>query len=1185
MDYYNKYIKYKQKYLKLKNQDGGILPFVKLDNGTKDYFPFDNNNFNYYLNNHSLILNDEKDKVKVDYLLNEKFVLEPIQLDSEKKTSYKQKNIINNNNIYKLADEQIIISDEIKFPFHLCLLSKYKILDELYLKHINIKDILNKNFSRLNKNEQKNIINIDEPELYKLNKDLNKTYLLKNAKKVFTNIFNFHSETNRILNITYNYNILLKYSYCNNFLELLKLIYNIQSKIDYKNFDIITKDIKILFNDENYNLEDYIAIHIINFFISPLLESGSKSLLKNNFDKIYYFYNKYFKQQIKEQREQEQSEQEQSQLEEFNNAIQTYINISDTTLLFKYISTNDVHFRKEKSNELLKNNILKKIQNKDLNKDLQSLKEHLENDINDIKQLLLFNLYVDNEIDISPKFSHIFYTSFINYRINKPLISYEILLNLYPININNFVCNLIGIENNTLVKLINVNEEKSDMSINKKMFISTYIKHPIHSFEGITIRTETYNYKNCVENGILEFIKILFWDQRQFEIKLPDENKKTKTKTFLLLEEIFNDINQNLKNITSFYESPEYNKKIDKLFSGHDNILYKKFESKYEIISNMDNFYKMLCIILNFENEEKLKEYLETINEYNSNITEIIITDELDRLNGLNGLIEIRIEDYKLYTITIQTGHTYLSSFDNINIFDLIKYEYLNLLIYNTNIISNYKENVCEKYIYKYKNELSKNKEDDNFKYYEYIVVLMIINNPELTFDITDDFPNNIEIINKAFEKNPEILFYLNLNKDDIITFFNTILKKISQDHPNNKDILKCIVHVSLLKRIIEYINIDIGNIDHDHFLNIVLKKCELKPHCTLINYIFNKYYNYIRTLLQITEKYQEDPNYKYLAMCILRNYPKFIEKIPVDHSDFPEIIINSFKVEDNINCKIVDYVIKNYDNTIRLLDTINKNFQKHPNYKDLVICILCKSPEFIEKIPVDHPDFPEIIINSFKVEDNINCKIVDYVIKNYDNTIRLLDTINKNFQKHPNYKDLVICILCKSPEFIEKIPVDHPDFPEIVINSIKVKDNINSKIVDYVIKNYDNTIRLLDTINKNFQKHPNYKDLVICILCKSPEFIEKIPVDHPDFPEIVINSINVNDENNCEIVDHIIDNINDTYFDNLQKILLLEKLKNNYASHKNYKKLVRCILNNKKKLFKNIIRNNSDKISKSHIN
>ena len=48
MNYYNKYIKYKQKYLKLKNQHGGKLPYIEEEvdgNITKDYFPFDNNNF------------------------------------------------------------------------------------------------------------------------------------------------------------------------------------------------------------------------------------------------------------------------------------------------------------------------------------------------------------------------------------------------------------------------------------------------------------------------------------------------------------------------------------------------------------------------------------------------------------------------------------------------------------------------------------------------------------------------------------------------------------------------------------------------------------------------------------------------------------------------------------------------------------------------------------------------------------------------------------------------------------------------------------------------------------------------------------------------------------------------------------------------------------------------------------
>ena len=875
--------------------------------------------------------------------------------------------------------------------------------------------------------------------------------MLNNAKKVFTNIFNFNSETNRILNITYNYNILLKYSYCNKFLELLQLIYNdIQSKIDYENFNIITtciklsndlKYIKILFNKEKYNLEDYIAIHIINFFISPLLESGSKSLLKNNFDKIYYFYNKNFKQQIKEQ-----SEQEQSQLEEFNNAIQIYINISDTTSLFQYISNSIVKFNNEKTTttELLKQDTKDTIGSSNLDSDLKSLKEHLEYDINDIKQLLLFNLYVDNDIDISPNFSYIFYASFIYYRINKPLISYRLLSNLYPININNFVCNLLEINNEKLKELINNSDD--ELSINKEMFISNYIKHPIHDLEGIFIniekKPEKISYTNCVENAILEFIKILFWNQTKFIIILPEKNRQTESESLQLLNKIFDDINMciiNETNIQSLYESPEYIEKIHKLFSYHEGIDYINDKYKYEMNSTIDNIYNLLFIILNFENKYKLNEYLENIIKYNPNISEIIIN---------NLTIDIYIYNHKFYTIIFGSIHASLEIFENVDIKTLIKYDYFNLLIYYTNIISKYNEKVCEKYIYKYKNELSNNKEDYNFKYYEYIVVLMIINNPYLTINITNNFPNDIEIIYKAFEKNPEILCYLRMNVEDIITIFNTILKKISQDHPNYKDILKCIVRVSLLNKIIEYININIDHIDHDNFLNIVLRNIGKRdPDCTLIDYLFNNYYDYTRTLLKI----------------------------------------------------------------------INKDHQKH--------------------------------------------------------------------QKHPNYKYLAMCILHNYPKFIEKIPVDHPNFPEIVINSIKVKDKINSKIVDYLNTKDSNYIsRLFDDINKNHSKHYNYKDLVICIISLHPELIKKISIYHKDFLEIVINSINVNDENNCEIVDHIIDINNDTYFDNLKKILLLDKLKNEYNNHPNILKLVSCILNNKKKLFKNIIRNNSDNISKSYI-
>ena len=330
MDYYNKYLKYKQKYLQLKNLQGGVLPFVTLDdeNKTNDYFPFHNENYNYYVDNREDDREDDRkddreddreddgiellpkdiiplidNKKEIDYLLNKRFKL--VKLDAEfDKTVYNKKNIINDDNIYKLADRHIVLEFNETginmFPFHLCLLSKYKILDELYRIYININiDKIKykyENIQQYEKEKKTNIytqLNIDQSiAIFKLKEECKDNFLIKNTQQVFKNIFNFdRNRTNEIFDITYNYNILLKYSYCNKFLELLKLIYDIQSKIDYKKFDIITKNIDSInqnnFNnifillDNKYNLEDYIAINIINFFIP------STSSLKDKFDKIY----------------------------------------------------------------------------------------------------------------------------------------------------------------------------------------------------------------------------------------------------------------------------------------------------------------------------------------------------------------------------------------------------------------------------------------------------------------------------------------------------------------------------------------------------------------------------------------------------------------------------------------------------------------------------------------------------------------------------------------------------------------------------------------------------------------------------------------------------------------------------------------------------------------------------------
>ena len=1132
MDYYNKYIKYKQKYLKLKNQDGGVLPFITLDdeNKTNDYFPFDNNKFNYYFNDHLLIFNDEHNE---DYLLNEKFELDKLVLNSKQKSDFLKKNIINNNNIYKLADEQIIISSDINFPFHLCLLSKYKILDELYLKHINIdtKEI-NYEYLQLQKkenNEKIKKLKIQSIILFKLKRNFKNTFLKNNVKTVFINIFNF-TETNRIFDITYNYNILLKYSYCNKFLELLKLIYDIQLKIDYINLDILTTDAKpanqnnfnnifILF-DNKYNLEDYIAINIINFFIS----STSKSDLKDNFIIIDLFYKeeqlKIEEEQLKIEEEKEKlsktikeeelsetieeqlktikkelktrqqeldiikdtnetnkvkdmrdlkkklkikekkleiikkksiiekkkliieekksiiekkksiiEEEKKEQLEiDYNDAIQTYINISDTTLLFKNMFENQN-----------KENIIKKLipnlkELKDL-KDLKGLKDHLEDDIKNIKQLLFFNLYVDNNILLSPKFSYIFYATFIFYRLNKPLITYESFDNLYPINKNNFICNLIGINNFSLYLLINKSD--NELSINKKMFMYNlkYIKHPIHSFGGFKIKTKSEEYINCLENGILEFLKILFWDQKKFKINLPEENKETETLKLLL--DIFNDINKNLNNITSFYDSKEYNQKIHKLFSGHDNIVYIKYndKNKYEIKSSMENFYEMLRIILNFDTIDELKEYFNSINTYNSNIIKIIKTDMT---------IEICIENYKLYTITIETSHTYLTSFDNIHINILKEYDYFYLLLYYTDIISILDEKQLTRFIfYNYIPLYEQN--DKNLKYYEYLIKLFIIKKPEKIFLIDDThptypdetlrtFPNNIniKIIMYLYNKVPSILPLIKLTSVNQDIIYNTIL--------NNLD--------------------------------------------------------------------ENDKKYKDIVECILYKNPKFIKDIPIDHNDFSEIVINSINVyvyENENYCDIVDYLIEKYPEYINIL--LNTIKQDHTNYKVLVIYILSIRPEFINKIPLDRDDFAEIVINSIYVNvyEN-NCEIVDFLYKKHPNYIDILfKQINKDYIKHQKYKDLVIYLIGLRPDLINQIDSNNEYLPDIIINNFKNIGKINNEIVNYV-KNLNFSIlnNIFIIINLNYSNHPNYKDFIMYIISLDHKFIKDIPIDHKDYEKIL---------------------------------------------------------------------------------
>jgi hypothetical protein len=981
-NYQIKYIKYKIKYLIYKNQYGGKLPYIK-NNIITDFFPFDNFNYNFYYDEYSIINNNSIN----NYLLNDKYQLLEQNLDNINELN--KKNIINNNNIYKLADEKIIILPNIKIPFHLCLLeTKYEILDNLYTKYINLDDISNSFSLTL----EKVIINKDN-YYYKFNEKEKNIFFKYNAKKIFNTIFQFDKITKKLFNISNNYNILLKYSFCNKFLELLKLIYDIQTQITYDSLQIISinklsnkfnynlKNIKIknLINNK-YDLDDFIIINLINFFIP------STSLLKNNLDKIYECYISD-SQEIKEIKE-------------------IYVNMSDITLLFKYIKDSQ---EKEKSE--LKNKIIEKYKINE-NSDLNSFKNHLEKDIEDIKYLLFFNLYVDNNIIIKPNFSRVFYASFISYRINIPSFSYKLQSNLYPININNFICNLLGINYIQLLSLINKDFE--NLSINKLIFYSNYIKPPIHTNRGFLIKDN--NYKNCAENATFEFIKILFWNQKEFVINLPDENIDLENKTFKLLCDIFDNFNKNLENIYDYFTTYEHNHNIHKLFSNHKSIIYCR--NDHEMNTTIENFKNVLCIILNFKSIEKLDYYLENINQYNNNITNIKIN---------NNNIKLFIYYKLFYLVYFGNFHAFIVDFNaNINLIELInyKYKYIDLLIYNSNNLIKFDND-----------DVINNNTIKNSIHFKNIAIIIIKNNPRFINNIPFDHPDYNEILKNTFEHNYEVAINAISKNPELINYDiikNSVHFKdiaINAIHNNseliNYDIIKNSIHFKDIAINTIYINPELINYDiiknSVHFKDIVINVIKKNPRLMYNNTINNSVH------------------FKDIAIIVINNNPELINYVPFYHPNFNEI----FKKIFEHNYKVAFYAISNNPELIKY-DIIKNSV----HFKDIAINLISNNPELINDVPFDHPDFNDIFKNTFKN----NHKVALNAIKIRPEVLKLINI------DHPYYKYFAILAINTNPKLINVIPFDHPDFNDIFKNTFKN----NHKVGYYAIEKYPELKKLI---------------------------------------------------------------------------------------------------------------------------
>jgi hypothetical protein len=581
-----------------------------------------------------------------------------------------------------------------------------------------------------------------------------------------------------------------------------------------------------------------------------------------------------------------------------------------------------------------------------------------------------------------------------------------------------------------------------DGSINKLMFNSKYIKHPIHSYEGILIKIQNgdnrISYQNCTENGILEFIKILFWDQKQFVIKLP-KDIDIETEPLKLLDKIFIDINTYLKNQTNIkllFDSQEYHEKIHELFINKNNsIIYK--QNNYEIGASVQNFYNMLCIILNFDSEKKLESYFNNINEYNPHITKIIKVPDINSTN-----INIYIQNEMLYTINITNMHVKVSSINNTDILKLIEYDNFNLLIYNTDILSKYDKETCSKYIQEYINNLSNQEQND--KNYEYLVELIIIKYPELSkyFNNTNINKINInkydKIILSAIEKKPEIICYFsNYNTSSLDKFLNKIVDNLDnhKKHEKYNEIVKCIFNIckqniyfdeiifSAIKKNPEILyNIESYSINNTYIENII-DKIKLDE-----NDIYNK--NKVKFILITLLKYNKlNKIEKFINVYIDYFFNNCLEIVMTINSTLTissiiEYLFNNF--EKNIleqiknKPKILSMLNFNNDAMVTLCNVILNDLNKeHINYKDIVKNIfrtsanyeklgeITKIKEMFEDPFIEYPFIYEIIINAEKsniymiIKNLFKIKIIyESNKKNISNFKILLNNLKNEFEQ-----------------------------------------------------------------------------------------------------------------------------------------------------------------------------------------
>ena len=304
-----------------------------------------------------------------------------------------------------------------------------------------------------------------------------------------------------------------------------------------------------------------------------------------------------------------------------------------------------------------------------INKYLQSNIDDYKfyDDINKLKKFINICIIIDEKI----QFKLIFKISLINLilinwiylrNINKKLIIGSLSKNLYPISSINFLQNIFQKNENEIYEYA---EEIKKLKIedNINIFLLNKINIPLNS-NSLSVRNGI-SFTTCVENAMLQLLKIILWENNQYNIELLPDSVTEPIKNIL----------RKINNESTKKETEQIMDEFVELLSKDPNIHYRINDS-YNIISDINNVGNILNLI--FKGFTKAG----GISDYNVIFEDINETfQDYYNLQQKNSNIEIKKNKINfLFNIVIREGHSYVVDNDE-NMYKYINnYEYLNII-------------------------------------------------------------------------------------------------------------------------------------------------------------------------------------------------------------------------------------------------------------------------------------------------------------------------------------------------------------------------------------------------------------------------------------------------------------------------------------------------------------------------